>query len=71
MTSVLLTVALFGIEAMTIASFACGVPGTLASTEPASESSGIFLKSSGSDVLDAVHGPARAAALNHRPAASR
>ena len=50
------------------ASVACGVPGTDASTRERGCSTGIFLKSSGSDGVANVHGPSRLGALNQRPA---
>src|SRR5471030_709334 len=64
-----LTTAVCGMALVMRAASACGVPATEASTDPAGESAGIFRKSGGSSGLGTkVHGPARAAARNQRPA---
>ena len=67
-SSFLLTRAVCGTCASSTASAARSVPGTDASTRERGCSSGIFLKSAGSDGVANVHGPVKSGAENQRPA---
>ena len=66
--SFLFTRAVCGICASSTASAAWSVPGTDASTRERSCSSGMVVKSAGSDGVANVHGPVKSGAENQRPA---
>src|SRR5271166_3063161 len=62
-----LIAAVCGTSAASSAVCACGVPGTLASTQPRGPLAGIFAKSAGKVWLANDHGPDKLAAANQRP----
>src|SRR5215207_7609118 len=65
------TVAVCGICASTTALRACGVPGTAASTAPASDVGGMRAKSAGNaSAATYVQGPSMDGARNQRPASN-